>query len=195
MLLLLLRKQRETSCNCNCSFALTLTLNAPGSHPGNKDFSIFFVASWVCLGCLYFEFSLRVRSMMASYLHHERVTAVWSRAWCRYGYLHGLEDAFGKTVMQKGHSRKGQCDGSPLSFCILGQGNNHFASEQCHDGIIPRRCIYTCVGRWCFWRSCYIACACDAVFGRCRLLTWCSLTSLLGCVGATKVATPRESRL
>ena len=55
---------------------MTLTLNAPGSHPGNKVFSIFFVASWVCFGCLYFEFNLRVRSMMASYLHHERVTAV-----------------------------------------------------------------------------------------------------------------------
>ena len=76
MLLLLLRKQRETNCECFCTFALTLTLNAPGSHPGNKDFSIFFVASWVCFGCLYFEFSLRVRSMMASYLHHDRVTAM-----------------------------------------------------------------------------------------------------------------------
>ena len=58
-----------------------LTLNAPGSHPGNKDFSIFFVASWVCFECLYFEFSLRVRSMMASYLHHERLKAI-SHAKC-----------------------------------------------------------------------------------------------------------------
>lgn len=46
-----------------------LTLKAPGSHPGNKDLRIFLVASWVCLGCLCLEFSLRVRSMMASYLH------------------------------------------------------------------------------------------------------------------------------
>jgi len=79
---------------------MTLTLNAPGSHPGNKDFSIFFVASWVCFGCLYFEFSLRVRSMMASYLHREKVQAVSLAQGFRHGYLSGLENALGKTVMQ-----------------------------------------------------------------------------------------------
>lgn len=45
------------------------TLNMGSSHEGKSERRMFTVASWVWRGLPYLAFSLRVRSMMPSYLH------------------------------------------------------------------------------------------------------------------------------